>query len=669
MKPAWLRYTPPLAALLPLLLAVPAHTQSVDTLDLSASQLPADAFWVDDLDLSVVYQEWGNPGKGKTVDDHPLTLGGKTYPHGIGTHAGSEMSVSLKGGALAFIADIGVDDETEGKGSCRFEVWVDNKRAYQSGVLKGKDKPERVRVDLTGAKTLRLVVTDADDGIDHDHADWAGAMILLKPGATERPASATLAPAPPPVIWMGPDGPRPAIHGPRVVGSTPGKPFLFRIPASGEKPLRFTAGNLPAGVTLNPANGVLSGTLKKSGTTVVDLTVTGPKGTAKRKLVIVGDTGKLALTPPLGWNSWNVWGTSITADQVRAAADSFEKSGLADHGFAYINIDDGWEAGRNPDGTIQTNEKFGDMKGLADYVHAKGLKLGIYSSPGTKTCAGYEGSFGHVVQDAKSYAAWGIDYLKYDWCSYGSISPGSNRADRIWPYRLMQRALDDAPRDIVYSLCQYGMSNVWEWGASVNGNCWRTTGDITDTWSSMSGIGFKQNEMGFYAKPGRWNDPDMLVVGKLGWGPKIRQTRLTPHEQITHVSLWSLLASPLLIGCDLTQLDPFTTALLTNDDVLDINQDPLGKQALRVAKEGNTEVWARPLFDGTIAVGLFNRSTEATDVTATWAALGLKGTQPVRDLWQRKDIGNASGAYTVKVQPHGAVLVKIGKPKRTEYVP
>ena len=226
-------------------------------------------------------------------------------------------------------------------------------------------------------------------------------------------------------------------------------------------------------------------------------------------------------------------------------------------------------------GVIQTNEKFPDMKALADYVHSKGLKLGIYSSPGPKTCAGFAASYQNEEQDASTYASWGIDYLKYDWCSYGGIAKDGSLAELQKPYRVMRDALDECGRDIVYSFCQYGMGDVWKWGAEVGGNCWRTTGDINDSWGSMSGIGFGQDGHEKYASPGHWNDPDMLVVGKVGWGPNLHPTGLTPNEQMTHISLWCLLSSPLLIGCDLSDMDQFTLDLLTNDEVLDVNQDPL----------------------------------------------------------------------------------------------
>lgn len=333
---------------------------------------------------------------------------------------------------------------------------------------------------------------------------------------------------------------------------------------------------------------------------------------------------------------------------------------MAAHGFQYINIDDCWDGQRDAQREIQTNERFPDMKALADYVHSKGLKLGIYSSPGPKTCAGYEGSWQHEQQDVRTYAKWGIDYLKYDWCSYGNIARNPDRAALQKPYRVMRTALDACGRDIVYSLCQYGMGNVWEWGAEVGGNCWRTTGDITDNWGSMARIGFSQNGHEEFAGPGHWNDSDMLVVGHVGGGPNLHPTNLRPHEQVTHISLWCMLSSPLLIGCDMSQMDEFTIALLTNDEVLDVNQDPLGRPAGRIKQEGSHEVWARPLYDGTLAVGLFNRGFLAAEVNVNWSDLKLDGKQPVRDLWLHKDLGEFGSSFSTTVPPHGTVLVKIG---------
>ncbi|MCX6344344.1 MAG: putative Ig domain-containing protein [Armatimonadetes bacterium] len=462
------------------------------------------------------------------------------------------------------------------------------------------------------------------------------------------------------------DSLKPSINGTRVTGTTPGKPFIFMIPATGEGPLTFTAKGLPSGLTLDSKTGIITGSVKKAGSYVVSITVKGARGQASRKLKIEAGDHKLALTPPMGWNSWNCWAGAIDDAKVRAAADAMIKSGLAAHGYQYINIDDCWEEKRGDDGEIITNARFPDMKALADYVHSKGLKLGIYSSPGPKTCAGFTGSYKFEEQDAKTYAKWGIDYLKYDCCSYGEIVRPKEPEDFKKPYRIMDKALDSCGRDILFSLCQYGMGKVWEWGEEVGGNCWRTTGDINDSWGSMSGIGFSQNGHEKFAGPGHWNDPDMLVVGMVGWSANLHPSRLSYIEQVTHISLWSLLSSPMLIGCDMTRLDQFTTDLLTNDEVIAISQDPLGKPAGRISDNQGIQIWSRPLSDGTIAVGLFNTSQQDAEAAAKWSELGIEGKKPVRDLWLKKDLGDFSDQYTAKIPSHGAVLIKIGKPTVTD---
>ncbi|BDI30415.1 alpha-galactosidase [Capsulimonas corticalis] len=646
-------------------LALPGYAQ--DNAALMAQAAPPDALWLDSLDLSNVWQDYGAAHAGKSVDGNPIKLGGISYAHGVGTHAGSQIVIDLHGEGVQFEAMVGVDDETAKEGSAQFRVLADGKLVAQTEVMRGGGAPIHLTCALTGAQKLTLIVGDGGDGITFDHADWAGALLTLKPGAAHKPvllADTVGNDAPPPISME--ESPLPAIHGPRIVGATPGNPFLFRIPATGDGPLTFDAKNLPAGLTLDSATGIISGSLKAAGTTKVRLTVHGAKGKSSRSLTIVGGDHPLGLTPPMGWNSWNVWATSVDADKVKAAADEMVSSGLAAHGFQYINIDDSWEAGRDAAGNILSNEKFPDMKGMADYVHAKGLKLGVYSSPGPQTCGHYTGSYQHEQQDANTYAAWGVDYLKYDWCSYGDIATGDGQEKYIAPYRIMGDALYKTNRDIFYSLCQYGMGDVWTWGASVHANSWRTTGDINDTWRIMYGTFSGESGHEKYAGPGHWNDTDMLVVGRLGWSAQTHPTKLKPNEQILHITVWSLLSSPLLIGCDLTQLDPFTKALLTNDEVLDVNQDPLGKPAGRIANNNGAQIWARPLWDGTQAVGLVNTGSLAADITVTWAQLGLTGKQPIRDLWRRKDIGALTHGYTVSVPAHSAVLIKVGKPKKMD---
>lgn len=358
----------------------------------------------------------------------------------------------------------------------------------------------------------------------------------------------------------------------------------------------------------------------------------------------------LASTPPMGWNSWNKFAEKVDDKTVREMADTIVSTGMKDAGYVYVNIDDTWEGERDAQGNIQSNKKFPDMKALADYVHSKGLKIGIYSSPGPKTCAGYEGSYQHEQQDANTWAAWGIDYLKYDWCSADKIY---KPADMPAIYKKMGDALKSTGRPIVFSLCQYGLQNVSEWGASVGGNLWRTTGDIEDNWKSMSTIGFdKQVGRERYAGPGHWNDPDMLEIGNGG---------MSATEYRTHMSLWAMLAAPLLAGNDLRSMTKETRDILENKEVIAIDQDKLGRQGTRVSKEAGAEIWTKPLENGDLALALFNRSEAMVSVKAFWEILGLKGKHKLRDLWTHEDLGSFRDYYSREVVAHGAVLLRIAR--------
>jgi len=637
-----------------------ADAKKADADMFSGQDAPASVLWVDALDLHKVIMKYGAAQRGKSIVGKPMTLDGVVFAHGMGVRPHAQLHIEVGGSAKEFVSLVGIDDGQEEEGCARFVVKAEERVLADSGVVKKGKRPHRIAGDLTGVQRVTLEVLPGETGQPLGHADWAGAMIVMQPGATFKPYTIRLPNEPAPPIASTAPGSEPKIHGARVVGALPGLPFDFAISATGEAPLVFSAEGLPEGLVLAPETGFIRGVARKDGEYNVPLKVSGPKGESTRTLKIVVGKNKLALTPPMGWNSWNCWAGAVDDGKVRASAEAMVSSGLAAHGYQYVNIDDCWQGKRNAQGEIEPNEKFPDMKALGEYIHSLGLKFGIYSSPGPKTCAGFEGSWQHEEQDAKTWASWGVDYLKYDWCSYNTLfkdAPGELEK----PYRVMRAALDQSGRAVVYSLCQYGMGEVWKWGADVGGNLWRTTGDIADSWEGLQSIAFRQDECAPYAGPGHWNDPDMLIVGEVGWGDP-HPTNLMKNEQILHMTMWSLLAAPLLIGCDMTKLDAFTLDLLRNDEVIEVDQDPLGVSARRRWAENGLEVWSRPLGDGTTAVGLFNRSDKGTEVTARWPDLGLAGAQPIRDLWQWKDLGECSGAFTSHVPAHGAMLVKIGRP-------
>ena len=487
----------------------------------------------------------------------------------------------------------------------------------------------------------------------------------------------------------------PRINGPRVFGVRPGSAFLFSIPATGERPMRFAAEGLPAGLTLDPATGSITGSLGTPGEHIVTLVAVNGRGTARRPLRIrVGET--ISLTPPMGWNSWNCWGGAVSQDKVLSSARAMVDRGLQQHGWSYINIDDGWQGRRGgPFGAIQPNAKFPDMRALADEVHRLGLRFGIYSTPWRGTYAGHigssadnaagtyawqqsgehnaddrigrtdevwdyarrehwqDGAVSMIDRDIQQWVAWGVDYLKYDWYPIDAHTIEAVLA----PLRANSR-------DIVLSLsnnAHYDQAADWARLA----NAWRTTQDIHDSWPRVVEIGFAQDRWAPYHGPGHWNDPDMLVLGRVGWGPTVRPTRLTPDEQYAHMSLWCLLSAPLLLGCDLASLDDFTLSLLTNDEVLAINQDPLGRQATQMFNDGTRVVYVKSLEDGSLAIGLFNLGAKPTTVSAYWYQMPrpLTGTYRMRDVWRQKDIGTYTGEYhatvSAEVAPHGVVLVQL----------
>jgi len=370
----------------------------------------------------------------------------------------------------------------------------------------------------------------------------------------------------------------------------------------------------------------------------------------------------LAATPPMGWNSWNWFATTVTDKDIRQAADLMVSSGMRDAGYVYLNIDDTWEGKRDANGVLHTNDKFPDMKALADYVHGKGLKLGIYSYPGDKTCAGFEGSLGHEQQDADLYASWGIDYLKYDLCGFRSymneVAPGDKlKQDELMrsAYEKMHKAILKTGRPMVFSLCQYGFDSVWQWAPEVGGNLWRTTGDINSTFDRIILIGRGQAGLGKYAGPGHWNDPDMLEVGN---------GKLTPDENRTHMGMWAMLAAPLLAGNNLSKLTPEVKAILTNRDVIAIDQDSLGKQANRIFAEGPVEIWSRLLSNGDVALAVFNFGEDEAFLRGISLHLDQAGAADgwkAYDVWSGKNLGKIDNNYKFSLDRHASLLLRLSR--------
>ncbi|MGD1002387.1 MAG: putative Ig domain-containing protein [Candidatus Brocadiia bacterium] len=463
----------------------------------------------------------------------------------------------------------------------------------------------------------------------------------------------------------------PRINGPAVFGVRPGSPFLYTIPATGDRPMEFAADGLPQGLAVDTATGRITGELAGKGEFKVVLKAGNARGSAEKKFrIIAGD--RICLTPPMGWNSWNCWAGSVNQDKVLQSARQMVSTGLINHGWTYINIDDTWQGKRGGEfNGLQGNEKFPDMKGLCDEIHKLGLKAGIYSTPWMTSYAGFPGGSGDnpsgawdrtmadrkhwrfgttsfAENDARQWAAWGFDYLKYDW--------NPNDLEHVSE---MNKALRACKRDTVFSLSNAApFEHAADWAKWAN--CWRTTGDINDQWRVVSGIAFSGDRWAPFAGPGHWNDPDMLVVGYVGWGPALHMTGLTADEQYTHISMWCMQSAPLLIGCDMEKLDPFTLSLLTNDEVLAVDQDALGKQAVRVDRIGEVDVYLKELEDGSRVVGFFNRGPQVQTVDFDkLPSLGMPGTLRARDLWSQKNLGNVNGVIRATINSHGAVLIRL----------
>jgi len=669
----------------------------------------AETVWLSSLDLSKARQGWEKPQADKSVGGNPMSLKGHKFEHGFGTHSPGMLFIQLNGGATRFLATVGIDDEVkDGKGSAEFQVLGDNhKLLWKSGVLRQGQEPKPVDVDVTGVQQLALRVTTGGDGFEFDHADWADARFEVTGQHPQTVAQSVAVNEPPSVISLASVPANPNIRLPLIAGVRPRTPFLFTVPVTGLRPLQFTARGLPRGLKLDAATGQISGVIEQAGTYSARVRVRNQIGRDQQILKIVaGDN--IALTPPLGWNSYDNFGDAVNEAEVLANARYMHEQ-MQPYGWQYVVIDYRWydpgATNRDPQfkGAPLTIDKFGRLlpsvnrfpsaadekgfKALADQVHAMGLRFGIHIMRGipraavkadmpiadsnfksseaantNDTCGwnsdmyGVKGATaaGQAYYDSlfRLYASWGLDFVKVDDMS----SP--YHKDEI---EAVRKAIDKSGRSIVFSLSP-GETPI-DQGQHVarQANMWRASGDFWDNWNQLNHefeLGAKWHD---YVSPGHWPDADMLPVGHIGEfvvGPP-RETKFTKAEQLTMLSLWSLLPSPLMVGANLPKDDPWTLALLTNDEVLAVDQDTLGAAARHIAQGDDLEVWVKNLADGSKAVGLFNRGDWSTPVTANWADLQLSGRQTVRDLWQRKDLGVFDGKFEANVPSHGVVLLRL----------
>ena len=639
--------------------------------------------WFDDLPIQT-FSEGIRPVAAKSNYSHDsMRIKGAYFKRGIGAQSPCVLVFALNKNAKHFSALVGADDLGNKDIPVTFYVVGDKKVLFESKEMRVGDAPMQVDIDLSGIQQLGLLVTDKVGGVGNKrtYANWANAFIEMM--GDHQPAHPKNND---PIYILTPkDKPTPKINSPKIMGVRPGNPFLYTIAATGNRPMLFSAENLPKGLVVAPETGIITGNLKERGVFTTTIIAKNKLGVAKQKLLIkVGDT--IALTPPIGWNGWNAWESKIDRAKVIASADAMVQKGLLNHGWSYINIDDTWQGKREgPDTALQPNEKFKDFKAMVDYIHSIGLKAGLYSTPYVASYAGYVGASSDSVKggetfaqiktnkqfyhhigpykfeknDAKQMADWGFDFLKYDW----RIDVAST--ERMW------HALKNSGRDIILSLSNNApFEKVNDWNRLSN--MYRTGPDIKDSWTSLFLTTFTLDKWAPYSGPGHWMDPDMMIVGNVSIGPILHPTRLTPNEQYSHISMFSILAAPMLIGCPIEQLDPFTLNLLTNDEVIAINQDPLGKPARLIQELNGVQIWKKPMEDGSIIIGLFNTGgygkypasyfrwgdEKALPFNFDFASIGLDGKYEIRDVWRQKSLGKFVGSFKTTINHHGVVLLQ-----------
>ncbi len=637
--------------------------------------------WLDEIDLSHARHGMGKPvGTGSNAMGGEMRLDGKVYNHGLGVHSSSLILIDIAGQASRFTAVVGKDDEQIGKTASRpveFVVLVDGEVVWRSGTMQAGDTPKTVDIDITDCMVLGLRLESRGFNSRGTIANWADAAVTVRgdyqpftfadkagrqpygeADITETETAVRIATAP--------KDPAPSINNPARFGIRPGSPIVFVISVSGERPISLSVEGLPKGISFDTDTGSFRGTFDKEGTHSVTVEARNAYGRATQKLVFEVGEG-ICLTPPMGWESWNCWGPEIDERKAREAAEQLVSRGLIDYGWRYVIVDDGWQGVRDEKtSTLQPNEKFPDMKALFDFLHERGLKAGIYSTPWACSYMGLAGGsadtpegrllanrrdFGVYPfheQDARQFAEWGADLLKYDW---GPVDYAHAKA--------MSSALRSSGRDIVYSLSgSVSITGAPQWMEVAN--YWRTTPDITDSWKSIYTRAFNHYRWSPFQRPGNWNDPDMLVLGHVGWGKNMRDSRLLPQEQLTHMSLWSLFASPLLLGCDLSKLDEYTESLLKNPEVVALNQDPLGLPAHPIRRERQGEyVFTRALADGSTVLALVNTEAGEQSIKIDLDELGIRKPVQVRNVWERKDLGVENRSVGGDIAPHGTLLLRL----------
>ncbi len=663
----------------------------------------AEPVGLSSLDLSKVRQGWKTAQVDRAVELHPLSIAGKKFAHGVGTHSPGAMYIALDGRARSFHAYAGIDDETGGRGSVTFTIVADGRVVWRTGVVRGGEPARGVDIDLKGVRLLALFVGTANDGFEFDHADWADAAIDTE-GAS--PVLVDPPHSPDPVIATTPPLATPEIHIPEVAGFVPGSQVVLRVAATGTSPLTFRADGLPAGLALNPQTGVIQGGAPEEGSYRVRLQVSSSAGVAAGEMRFVsGDT--LALTPPLGWNSYDSYGDGVTEAETLANAEYLHDH-LQPYGWDYVVIDYRWydprAGGRSTTETGLAMDEFGRLqpaedrfpsaaggagfKPLADRVHAMGLKFGIHIMRGMARQAlerntPIEGSSFHASDAAdpntpcswnqdmwgvhgdtpagqawydsiiRQYAQWGIDYIKMDDASQ------PYRADEI---AAIHKAIVKSGRSIVLSLSPGEAPVDQALHVNANANLWRISGDFWDNWDALLHSFDLLDRWQGHSSQGHWPDADMIPLGHLGPRCPVdganRPTRFTRQEQVTLMTLWSIAPSPMMLGMNLPDNDAWTLALLTNPEVMAVNQDPSGSRARRAWHSEDADVWVRTLADGSRAVALFNRGDYQQQVTAKWEDMGVSGKQSVRDLWRRARTGTFIDAYSVTLPPHGTAFLK-----------